>query len=80
MVKRRRAWSTRAKILATLFVGFLVMSVAFVYISYTEFKAYTISGCVNYAYGLNKLIADELDIDHIDTTSRRGTITPAMTT
>ena len=66
MVKRRRAWSTRAKILATLFVGFLVMSVAFVLISYTEFKAYTISDCINYAYGLNSLIADELDIDHIE--------------
>lgn len=66
MAKHRKAWSTRTKILATLFVGFLVMSVAFVHISYTEFKAYTISDCVNYAYGLNSLIADELDIDHID--------------
>ena len=42
------------------------MAVAFVLISYTEFRTYTISDCVNYAYGLNSLIADELDIDHID--------------
>lgn len=65
MAKHRKAWSTRTKILVTLFVGFLAMSVAFVLISYTEFKAYTISDCINYANGLNSLIADELDIDHI---------------
>lgn len=66
MTKRRKKWPTRARILATLFVGFIVMAVAFVLISYTEFRTYTISDCVNYAYGLNSLIADELDIDHID--------------
>lgn len=66
MAKRRKKWPTRARILATLFVGFIVMAVAFVLISYTEFRAYTISDCVNYAYGLNSLIADALDIDHID--------------
>lgn len=66
MAKRRKKWPTRARVLATLFVGFIVMAVAFVLISYTEFRAYTISDCVNYAYGLNSLIADALDIDHID--------------
>ena len=66
MAKRRGKWSTRTRILFTLFLGFLVMAVAFVLISYAEFRAYTISDCVNYAYGLNSLIADELDIEHID--------------
>lgn len=56
----------RTKILATLFVGFFVMAVAFVLISYMEFRVYTISDCVNYAYGLNSLIAEELDIERID--------------
>ena len=79
MKKSRKKGSTRARILVVLIVGFLVMSAAFAQISYMEFKAYTISDCVNYAYGLNSLIADELDIDYIDDYIKWGTPTPAMT-
>lgn len=42
------------------------MAVAFVAISYMEFRAYTIEDCVNYAYGLNRLIAADMDIDSIN--------------
>lgn len=72
MGKRRKAWSTRAKILASLFIGFAVMAIAFIHISYMQFKAYTITDCVNYAYGLNSLIADALDVDHIDDYIEQG--------
>ena len=59
-------WSMRAKILVPLFAGFLVMSLAFVGISYRAFRDYTIDDCVEYAYGLNGLIAASLDIDQVD--------------
>lgn len=49
-----------------LFIGFALMAVAFIAISYVEFKAYTIEDCVNYAYGLNRLIAADMDIDSIN--------------
>ena len=55
-----------------LFIGFLVMTLAFITISYVEFRAYTIDDCVNYAYGLNSLIADDLDIDHINDYIEQG--------
>ena len=48
------------------------MSVAFVLISFIEFRSYNISDCVDYAYGLNSLIADELDIDHISDYIEQG--------
>ena len=70
MAKRR--WSVRTRILVPLFVGFLVMAVAFICISYVEFRDYTIEDCVNYAYGLNGLIADDLDIDHINDYLEQG--------
>ena len=37
----------RARILVPLFIGFLVMAVAFILISYYEFRTYTIEDCVN---------------------------------
>lgn len=66
MTKRGGKRSARVRILSTLFIGFFLMSLAFILISYSEFKAYTISDCANYAYGLNSLIADELDVDRVD--------------
>lgn len=52
------------------------MSAAFIGISYTEFKRYTIDDCVNYAYGVNSLIADELDVDHINDYIEKGRAYP----
>ena len=65
-------WSTRTRILVPLFIGFFIMALAFVLISYYTFKAYTIDDCVNYAYGLNSLIADDLEIEHIDDYIEQG--------
>jgi len=62
----KRKWPVRAKILVPLFIGFFVMALAFVVISYMEFRTFTIQDCVEYAYGLNSLIADDLDVDHIN--------------
>lgn len=39
--------STRVKIRVPLFIGFLVMTVAFIGISYVQFRKYTIEDCVN---------------------------------
>lgn len=64
--------SVRARVLVPLFIGFLVMSIAFIAINYVEFRAYTIEDCVNYAYGLNSLIADNLDIDHVNDYIEQG--------
>ena len=66
MNHRQKDSSLRVKILATLTVGFLVMSLAFILISYVLFRNFTIDDCVNYARGLNTLIIDDLDVDHID--------------
>ena len=68
--------STRVRILAPLLIGFLVMTLAFIGISYYEFRAYTIEDCVNYAYGLNSLIADDLDIDRINDYIKQGRAHP----
>ena len=72
MRKHQRSRSTRIRILVPLFIGFFVMSLAFVLISYFTFRAYTIKDCVSYAYGLNSLIADEMDIEKIDDYIREG--------
>ena len=71
-----REWPLRWKILVPLFAGFLAMAIAFVVISYIEFKDYTIEDCVNYAYGLNTLIADELDVEHINDYIEQGRAFP----
>ena len=68
--------STRVRILVPLFIGFLIMTLAFIGISYFEFRAYTIEDCVNYAYGLNSLIADDLDLDHINDYIEQGRAYP----
>ena len=68
--------TTRTRILVQLFIGFLVMALAFIAISYIEFRAYTIEDCVNYAYGLNSLIADNLDLDHINDYIEQGRAHP----
>ena len=39
--------STRVRIRVPLFIGFLVMTVAFIGISYVQFRKYTIEDCVN---------------------------------
>ena len=65
-----RKLSIKWKVLIPLFFGFLVMSLAFVYISYIEFRDYTISDCVNYAKGLCSLIADEIDPERRHRTHR----------
>lgn len=68
----KHRWSARTRILAPLFIGFALMAVAFVAISYMEFRAYTIEDCVNYAYGLNKLIAADMDINSINDYIEQG--------
>ena len=68
----KKKWSTRTRILVPLFIGFLVMSLAFVAISYVTFRTYTIRDCVDYAYGLNRLIADAMDLDHINDYIEQG--------
>ena len=67
-----RKLSIKWKVLIPLFLGFLVMSLAFVYISYIEFRDYTISDCVNYAKGLCSLIADEIDPERVDEYMEQG--------
>ena len=72
----RTKWSARTRILAPLFISFFVMAAAFVGISYKAFRDYTIEDCVNYAYGLNGLIADDLDVDHINDYIEQGRAHP----
>ena len=67
-----RKFSVKWKILIPLFFGFLLMAIAFVHISYVEFKNYTISDCVDYARGLCGLIEDELDPECIDEYIEQG--------
>ena len=62
----------RARILAPLFVGFLVLAMTFVAIGYVELRTCTIDDCVHYAYGLNSLIADDLDLDHVNDYIEQG--------
>ena len=62
----KHSWSPRMRILSSLAIGFALLAAAFITISYFQFKAYTIDDCVKYAYGLNNLIADELDVSHIE--------------
>lgn len=66
MKRRQKDWTLRIKILVTLTAGFLLLALAFVAISYVLFRSFTIDDCVNYARGLNTLIIDNLDVDHID--------------
>ena len=67
-----RKLSIKWKVLIPLFFALLLMSVAFIYISYIEFRNYTISDCVDYAKGLCGLIADELDPECIDEYIEQG--------
>ena len=69
---KRSIWSERTRILVPLFIIFLIMAVAFVVISYKTFRDFTIEDCVNYAYGLNSLIADDLEIDKINDYIEQG--------
>ena len=68
--------SIKWKVLIPLFLGLLVMSLAFVQISYIEFRKYTISDRVDYARGLCGLIADELDPELIDEYIEQGHACP----
>ena len=67
-----RKLSMKWKILIPLFFGMLLMSIAFVHISYIQFKKYTIADCVDYAKGLCGLIADEIDPERIDEYIEQG--------
>ena len=67
-----RKLSVRWKVLIPLFIVFFVMAVAFLFISYLEFREYTISDCVDYAKGLCGLIADEMDPDCVDEYIEQG--------
>ena len=69
---KKNKWTSRARILVPLFIGLLLMSLSFASISYSTLRAYTIENCVNYAYGLNGLIADALDADHINDYIEQG--------
>ena len=63
MKKKASIW----KYLIPLIIGILVMSVAFVMISYYTFREVEIEDCEVYAQGLTDLIAEEIinaeDID-----------------
>jgi len=71
-----RKLSIKWKVLIPLFLGLLLMSLAFVQISYIEFRKYTITDCVNYAKGLCGLIADEIDPERIDEYIEKGHACP----
>ena len=56
MKNRVAAW----KILFPLLLGIVVMTVAFIRITYSAFREYEIHDCVSYAKGLTWLIKDEI--------------------
>lgn len=59
--------ASKWKILIPLIVGLLVMTAAFILISYHTFKTYEEEDLENYARGLTDLIAGEIiDVDNID--------------
>ena len=66
MKHRHKDWSLQMKILVPLTIDVLLLSLAFICISFVLFRQFTIDDCVNYARGLNSLIKDDLDVDHID--------------
>ena len=76
MKKRASIW----KYLAPLIIGMVVMSAAFILISYTTFRDVEIEDCEVYAQGLTDLIADEIiDVEHIDGYLEQGRDYPGYT-
>ena len=71
-MKPFRDWPLRAKILVPVILGLLFLSLAFLGISYYTFRQYTIDDCIDYARGLNSLVAREIDPDHIDDYIEQG--------
>ena len=73
MKKRSARW----KYLVPLIIGMLIMSVAFVLISYYTFRDVEIRDYENYARGLTSLIAEEIiDVDSIDGYLEQGRAYP----
>ena len=73
MKKRTARW----KLLVPLIAGMLIMSVAFVLISYTTFRNVEIEDYENYARGLTSLIAEDIiDVDSIDGYIEQGRAYP----
>lgn len=63
MKKKASVW----KYLVPMIIGILVMSVAFILISYSTFRDVEIEDCEVYAQGLTDLIASEIiNVDDID--------------
>lgn len=61
------------KFLVPLILGILIMSVAFVLISYYTFRDIEIEDYENYARGLTNLIAKEIvDVEHVDDYIQQG--------
>ncbi len=73
MKNRVAAW----KILFPLLLGIVVMTAAFIRITYSAFREYEIHDCVSYAKGLTWLIKDEiLDPNKVNEYVEKGRKTP----
>ena len=65
--------SIRWKIILAMVIGMLLMTLAFVQISFVEFKKFEIEDCTAYAKSLTQLIRNDiLDVDRIDDYLERG--------
>ena len=69
--------TSRWKYIVPLIIGMLIMSLAFVMISYYTFRDIEIQDFTNYARGLTSLIADEIiDVNSVDGYLYQGRIYP----
>ncbi|MBR2794640.1 MAG: hypothetical protein IKE16_08340, partial [Solobacterium sp.] len=78
-MKPIKDWTLRAKILIPVTLGLILLSFAFLGISYYTFRQYTIDDCIDYARGLNSLVSLEVDHDHIDDYIEQGRDYPGYT-
>ncbi|MBR2761365.1 MAG: diguanylate cyclase [Solobacterium sp.] len=78
-MKPIKDWPLRAKILIPVTLGLILLSIAFLGISYYTFRQYTIDDCIDYARGLNSLVSLEVDHDHIDDYIEQGRDYPGYT-
>ena len=73
MKRKTSAW----KYLVPLMIGIVIMSVAFIAISYFTFRDVEIEDCENYARGLTDLIAREIiDVNDVDGYLEQGRSSP----
>ena len=71
-MKPFKDWPLRTKILVPVILVLILLSVAFLGISYYTFREYTIDDCIDYARGLNSLVSLEIDHDHINDYIEQG--------